>query len=73
MWWINSIWQLVSTFLLVSMMFCYSRSLVNIELLALDIVPKYDTRKLYLWSKTNLIIAVITFVVVIVNGIVWLF
>lgn len=73
MQWINSICQLVSTFTLVSMMFCYSRIVVNRELLELGLEPKYDTRKLSLWSKTNLIIAVITLVVVIVNGIVWLF
>lgn len=72
MWWINSICQLVSTFVLVSMVFCYARLRVNIELLKLGLEPKYDPKKLSLWCKTNLIIAFITFVVVIVNAIVWL-
>lgn len=73
MCWINSICLLVQILTLVSIMFCYSRSVVNSELLELGLEPKYDTRKLSLWSKTNLIIAVITLVVVIVNSIVWLF
>lgn len=73
MWWINSLCQLVSIFTLASMMFCYSRNVVNRELFELGLEPKYDTQKLSLWRKTNLIIAVITFVVVILNGIVWLF
>ncbi len=73
MWWINSICQLVSTFVLVSMVFSYARIRVNTEFLKLGLEPKYNVKKLSLWSNTNLIIAVITFVVVIVNALVCCF
>lgn len=73
MWWINSVCQLVSIFLFVSMVFCYAKIRVNTELLKLGLEPKYNVKKLSLWSKTNIIIAVITLFVVMANAFVWLF
>lgn len=72
MWWISSICQIVSTYLLVSMIFCYARAMVNRELLILGFKPKYNIRKISLWVKINVIIAVITLIVCIVNALICL-
>lgn len=72
MWWINSICQIVSILLLVSISFCHARTMVNRELLILGFKPKYNIRKISLWAKINVIIAVITLIVCIVNALICL-
>ena len=72
MWCINSICQIVSALLVVSTIFCYARAMVNRELLILGFKPKYNIRKISLWAKYNVIIAVITLIVWIVNALICL-
>lgn len=73
MWWINSICQIVSTLLLISTMFCYARAMVNRERLILGFEPKYNRQKISLWAKTNVIIASIILIVLIVNTLICLY
>lgn len=70
MYWINSICNIVSLLVLVSSFFCYGRIMINKERITLGFEPKYNPKKLSLWSNINLIIATISFVTVIVNTVI---
>lgn len=72
MWWINSICNIVSWLVVLSLFFCYGRIMINKERKMLGLEPKYNPKKLSLWVNINLIIAIISFVVTIINSVIML-
>lgn len=70
MWWINSICNIVSWLVFLSLFFCYGRIMINKERMKLGFEPKYNPKKLSLWSTINFIVAMISLVVTIINSVI---
>jgi hypothetical protein len=70
MWWINSICEIVSWLVVLSSFFCYGRIMINKERITLGFEPKYNPKKLSLWIDINLIVAIISLAVIIINSVI---
>jgi hypothetical protein len=70
MWWINSICSIVSLLVVLSSFFCYGRIMINKERIRLGFEPKYNPKKLSLWSNISFIVAIISLAVIIINSVI---
>lgn len=70
MWWINSICEIVSWLVVLSSFFLVGRIIVNKERMMLGFEPKYNPKKLSLWSNINFIVAIISLAVIIINSVI---
>lgn len=72
MWWIHSICNIVSWLVIMSSFLCYGRVIANQERMRIGFKPRFKPKKLSLWININLIIAIITLVITIINFLIYI-
>lgn len=72
MWWINIICIVILILVIFASMLCETLAMRNLDRIVQGLKPKYNPKKLSLWSNINLIIAIITLVITIINFLIYI-